>query len=207
MARFLVWIAMLLGTAAGHAEVIDRVIAMVGDRAITLSDLRAAVELGLVDRRAGQEGDAAALRDLIDRTIVVQEVARYGPGAAAEAEVARRVNEISNRLGEKELEAVMARCGLDEPRLRALIRDEIAIERYLDDRFGAAAQPTDDEVQRYYREHPEAFTRDGRLLPFPEAEEEARATLTAQRRRRLIEDWIAGLRRRTDITILEPTLQ
>lgn len=183
---------------------IDRVVATVGDRAITQSDLRAAVDLGLVARPDGPDGDAAALQALIDRTLVEQEVARYGPGTPDERLVEQRLEAIEARLGRDGLTAVMARSGLDEPRLRAIVRGEIEIERYLADRFGAAAQPTDDEVRQYYRDHQEEFTRDGQVVPFEEAEALARATLSERRRRRLIDGWVEGLRRRAAIRRLWP---
>jgi hypothetical protein len=196
-------LALLSGPNAG-TEVIDRVVAMIGDRAITASDLRAAIDLGLVTRPTGPDADAVALRTLIDRTLVEQEVARYGPGAPDESLVRQRLAQIEERLGPGGLTAVMARSGLDEPRLRAIVRADIEIERYLADRFGAAAQPTDDEVLQYYREHQEEFERDGQVVAFAEAEASARAALSERRRQRLIDDWIEGLRRREAIRLVSP---
>jgi hypothetical protein len=95
----------------------------------------------------------------------------------------------------------MARAGLDEPRLRALLREDLAIEKYLDERFGGAAQPTEDEVQDYYLGHLEAFTRGGSPIPFSEAEPAARQALVEQRKRQLIDGWLEGLRRRTPVDV------
>ncbi len=49
----------------------------------------------------------------------------------------------------------------------------------MDQRFGSAAQPTADEVLRYYREHPAEFTRAGRLAPFTEVQPAIQQTLAA----------------------------
>lgn len=194
-------LALAASLAPADSEVIDRLVAVVGSRGITLSDLRAAAQLGFV---TAATSDADAVRALVDRTLMLQEVERYGPGAPDQATLARRMSEIETRLGPDGVAAVMARAGLDRPRLEALVREDLELTRYLADRFGAAAQPTDDEVQRYYREHPEEFWRDGRVLPFSDAESAARTALSARRRAQLIDTWIKGLRRRADVRILWP---
>jgi hypothetical protein len=98
----------------------------------------------------------------------------------------------------------MARAGLDEARLRALVRDSLAAEQYLADRFGAVGQATDDEVQRYYVEHPEQFAQGTGVRPFAEVEAAARAALAAARRGEVVAAWLAGLRARTPVTVLYP---
>lgn len=182
-------------------EIIDRVVATLASRAITLSDVRAAVSLGLVPGPATAEPSLATVEAVVDRELVLLEVERFGPGAPDESAVDQRVSEITNRLGESELEMVMARAGLDVPRLRALVREQLQIERYLADRFGAAAQPTDEEVRAYFRDHAERFVKDGSVMSFDEAAPLARAALSDARRRELIDSWIAGLRRRTPAVI------
>jgi hypothetical protein len=195
-------LSLVLAALAG-AEVIDRVVATVGSRTITLSDVRAAVSLGFVSGADATEPARETIDAVVDRQLVWLEVERFGPGAPQEAAVDARVASITDRLSENELQKVMARAGLDVPRLRALVREQLQIERYLADRFGAAAQPTEEEVRLYFRDHPSEFVKDGTVLPFEEAEPLARTKLSDVRRRELIDSWIAGLRRRTPIVIRE----
>ena len=61
--------------------------------------------------------------------------------------------------------------------------------------------PGEDEVDRYYREHPDLYTRNGVLVPFDAARPEIVQVLTAQVRRTLVNDWVTGLRRRADVRI------
>ena len=65
-----IWIAalVLLATSAS-AEVIDRIVAVVGGQIISKSDVDVAVALGL----------AANLQELIDRTLMLKEVRRVAP--------------------------------------------------------------------------------------------------------------------------------
>ena len=193
-------LSLVLPALAG-AEVIDRVVATVGSRAITLSDVRAAVSLGFVSGADTTEPAWDTIDAVVDRQLVWLEVERFGPGAPQESAVDARVAGITDRLGENELQKVMARAGLDMPRLRALVREQLQIERYLADRFGAAAQPTEEEVRLYFRDHPSEFVKDGTVLPFEQAEPLARTRLSDLRRRDLVDTWIAGLRRRTPIVI------
>ena len=91
---------------------------------------------------------------------------------------------------------------MTEARLRAVVSEILRIETYLDQRFGSAAQPTPDEVLRYYREHPAEFTRAGRLAPFDEVQAATQQKLAADRRRELVADWLDRLRRRGQVRIV-----
>jgi hypothetical protein len=96
-------------------------------------------------------------------------------------------------------EQALARTAMSEQRLRQVVADDLRIDAYLEQQFGAAAQPTPEEVQRYYAAHPDEFTRAGRLLPFDEAQPAALERVTAARRTALIRDWLDRLRRRSNV--------
>jgi hypothetical protein len=192
--------AVVCGAMVG-AEIIDRVVATVGSRTVTLSDVRAALALGLVSGDAAGEPDEPVVRAVTDRVLMALEVDRYGGSLPDEAAVRRRVDALTARLGETGLANVMLRVGLDEPRLRALVGEDLAIERYVDERFGGAAEPAEDDVREYYVAHQGAFMRGGAPIPFVEAEAAARAALVAERTRALVAEWLVDLRRRTPVDI------
>ena len=54
---------------------------------------------------------------------------------------------------------------MTEGHLRDVIRDNVRIEAYLDQRFEGAARPTDTEVEEYYRRHEREFVRAGQKMP------------------------------------------
>jgi hypothetical protein len=56
-------------------------------------------------------------------------------------------------------------------------------------------------VLQYYRIHPDEFTRDGRLMPFAEAEPEARQRAAAERRTAMIGQWHRDLRGRAEVVL------
>lgn len=194
-------LTLALGVPVG-ADIIDRVLAIVGAQVVTLSDVHVALALKLVDSTGAADPIGAALSHLIDRRLVVSEVDRYVPPEPDEGAIERRVAELRRALpGDASTAPGLARIGLDEQRLRDFARDDLRIETYLGQRF-AAVVPTDGDVERYYRDHPADFTRDLVRLPLDDVREDARRRLAAERRTRVIENWIADLRRRVDINVL-----
>jgi len=180
-------------------QLLDRVVARVNGAAITLSDVKAALALGLVDVPP-EAGEQAAVERLVDRQLVLTEVARFAPPEPPAAAVARQVEAITARTGGR-LAAIMEATGLDEGRLRDIARDTLRIEAYLNQRFGPTVQLSEEDVLQYYRMHPDEFTRDGRLMPFGEADELARERASAERRAATVVQWMRDLRGRAEIVM------
>ena len=90
---------------------------------------------------------------------------------------------------------------MSEQRLRDLLRDDIRIQAYLEQRFGSAAQLTKDEVAKYYREHREDFTQEGEIRSYAEVQGASRDRLLSERRLILINEWTVGLRSRANVEI------
>jgi len=185
---------------AAGPEVIDRVLAVVGGRVITLTDARAAVEFGFVTPRPASDPVSDALAYLVNRQLMLSEVDHYSAPTPAAAAVERRTAEIRARFRDGAAwERALARNGTTFARLRDLVMDDLRIGAYLDQRFSAAAQPTSEEVSRYYHDHAAEFTRDGRLLPFEQVQAQAESKVMTERRNALIAEWLDRLRRRLDV--------
>jgi hypothetical protein len=196
--------ALALAAPRARAQLIDRILAVVAGRPITLSDVTAATRLGLV-AGAAEAGDRqqVVLNALIDRQLQLVEVNRYlppePPAAAIDADVAQvRARFDSQAAFDRALEET----GVGDAQLRAFVRDTLRIEGYLRQRFGASSQPSEDEIVRYYRAHEAAFTVNGALQPYASVRDEARRRVLEERTASLVRDWIAGLRRRGDVTLL-----
>jgi hypothetical protein len=196
----------VLVTFAGplRAQIIDRVLAVVVAEPITLSDVTAAIRFGFVtDAPGGQDRVRAALDAVIERRLQLIEVNRYQPPEPPAAEVDARLAPIQARFeGQSAFERAMTETGVTLDELRSRIRDDLRIESYVRQRFGGSYQPSDDEVARYYASHESEFMRNGSLRPYEEVRDEARKRLLDERTAALVREWVAGLRRRTDITIL-----
>ena len=194
---------LLPGSAATAAEIIDRIVAVVAGRVVMLSDVRAALELGLVARRDSGDPVGLALDQLVDRELILAEVRRYVPAEPPEAELESRLLAVRASLGsDEEYRSILTATGMTEQRLEEFIRDDLRIAAYLEQRFTSAAQPTDEDVSRYYREHLGEFVADGRQQPLDAVAGSIRARLAAIERLALIEAWVSELRRRSDVRLL-----
>src|SRR6185436_6670477 len=91
-------VLLLLGVSAARAEVIDRVLAIVNDHLITLSDVRRVVELGLANTGRITDATEVVLSQLIDRRLVLDEVERYAPPEPAQAAIAERLIAIQQQV-------------------------------------------------------------------------------------------------------------
>ena len=121
---------------------------------------------------------------LIDRVLMLSEVRRVVPREPTEADITARVEAIRQRFpSPAALQQALAAGGISEPVIRIYAEDDLSLAAYLDERFSAAAQPTDQEVLQ--------------------AGEANRRKLADERRRTLISAWVAELRRRADISLLQ----
>ncbi len=193
-------VACLLAAVPARAELLDRVLAVVGGEVVTLSDVQAAVTFGFVQVGQGQDPTGTALPQLIDRQLMLADVNRSSAPEPDAADVERQVQAIRARFPSAgDFAQALARTAMTEGRLRDMVQDSIRIERYIDQRFAGAALPTDEDVARYYAEHQGEFTENGRVQPFEAVQDEARRRETARRRDALIADWVDRLRRQTDV--------
>jgi parvulin-like peptidyl-prolyl isomerase len=184
------------------AEVIDRIVAVVNGSIITLSDLHAAQRFGLVADASGDWRQQVRER-LIERRLMLAEVERYGPQPpAAEAVEAAVAASRARFASEEAFEAALRETGFTREELRRQHRDTLRLDTYMRQRFGASVQPSEEEILAYYRAHQAAFTRGGVLRPYDEARADIRNALMAERRAESVREWIAGLRRRADVSVL-----
>ena len=183
-----------------RAQIIDRILAVVDSAIILQSDVQLAMRFGLVPSAGGPDPTSAVLDRLIDRQLILAEVARYAPPDPAEAEIDRHIADIRARAG-GEFDAVLLAGGIGVDQLRRDVRDDLRIDAYLQQRFGAI-QPTEDEILQYYRDHTASFSQNGVVRSFDDAHDVARAALIADRRGATIRDWLSGLRRRANVNVL-----
>jgi hypothetical protein len=197
-------VAALLVSAAARAEVIDRILAVVDHELITLSDVATALRFGLVPSSAADPDSVRSTLDaLVARQLELGEANRYQPPEPPPAQIQARLDAIRSRFRmPEEFEKADVQSGLSEDQLRLRLRDDLRIEAYLDQRFGAARQPSDQELVEYYRAHAAEFSTASGVRPFADVRDAIRAHLSEIQRSTLVADWLEGLRRRTEITDL-----
>lgn len=177
---------------AGQAVLVDRLVAIVGEQALTWRDVEAARLLGSIPA-AGTP--AEAVQRLVTRELMHVEVERLAVAAPIAAAVDERLDRARQRAGGAEaLRRALQGLGLTEDRAREWVADDLRMDVYVDQRFTAAAQPTDVEIAQ------EAARLAGRA-PTVEQLQDTRRRLVQTRRTALVSDWLAGIRARTPVQI------
>jgi hypothetical protein len=136
----------LLIAASAAAETIDRVLAVVAGQLIMLSDVNAARDLGIVAPAPGADQTGSILAKLIDRELMLVEVDRYAPPEPETADIDRDFAAVRGRFpSEKGFADVLARSGFDAAHVREIVRQNLRLRAYLDQRFTA---PDGDQRRR-----------------------------------------------------------
>jgi hypothetical protein len=145
------WIILAaLSATVLRAETIDRVLAVVAGQLITLTDVTAAVDLGLQTSDGAADPVRAVLNKLIDRELVLAEVDRYAPAEPTTEAVSAEVLRVRQRFASAaDFDAAMARSGIDEQHLRETLRQDLRIRAYLDQRFSAGADRRPNAVDEW----------------------------------------------------------
>jgi hypothetical protein len=199
----LVSLAVCGAAASLRAEVIDRILAVVDTQIVTLSDVRAALKFALVPEDVSTDPIAAVLQRLIDRRLMLAEVDRYAPPEPAPAAVEAAMGVIERRFKDAlEMEIALNQSAMSREELRRYVRDTLRLETYFQQRFSTVVQPSEDELVRYYREHPAEFTVSGKLQPLETARDAVRGAVIRQQRDVLVQQWVEGLRRRGAVQVL-----
>ena len=151
-----------LGAWPGHAEVVDRIVAVVNDEIITMSELEQATrmiqpEAGINPKsKEGQALKREMLEALIDRKLAKAEAKRRGI-EIADKEIDRAVEDFKkrNRLpDDATMNQALAKAGLTLKELRQHLADQIQQERLVFIAMGAKkTEVTEAEVRRFYDAH------------------------------------------------------
>jgi len=150
-----------------RGELVERVLAVVDERPLCLSDVRA------IERLDGVDGSVALAR-LVDDTLLYHEAFRMPQAALTAAEE----------------EEAGARAGADAATRRA-VRRRAVIRKYVAFRFRPQIRIDDDKVRRRYQE-----TYDGKpdAPPLDTVAAELREALAAEELNARIADWTRELR-------------
>jgi len=198
--------ALLLPAAPGGGdELIDRVLAAVEGRVITLSDVRTAARFEFVKTGTAADVIAATLDGLIDRLVILGEVERYAPPEPDPDAIRNAVAAMRARIGsDQEVAAALRDAGLDEAALVQWARNDLRVAQYLRERFAGAADPSEEDVESYVRRHEADLLRTGRALDDPEIRRLALERVSVERHEAVVAEWVKGLRARAGVTLTPP---
>ena len=185
---------------SAQTETLDRILAVVAGHVIMQSDVRAFVDLQLVELGTDDDSDDAILTYLIERRLVLDEVDRYVVANPPRSTADRLMTEVVARFpSEEEFQRALKRVGFTTDDLRQILQDDARREAYLDNRFGTVRVPTNVELREYYDEHREQFVDAGRTKTFDEVRFSVLEQFTAERRDSTVAEWVSSLVRRGQV--------
>ncbi|HYO53724.1 hypothetical protein [Archangium sp.] len=150
------------GAEAGEGRVIDRVVAVIGNQVLTLSELEFETRVMLVQRGGVRAAEVSldeqtlqgALELAINQRLLVAGADRLQAFQADRSEVEARLKLFRERFeDEPALLAFLARHDADLEQLTAVLERGVRAERILDSRIRLRAQVGEAEVRRYWEEH------------------------------------------------------
>jgi peptidyl-prolyl cis-trans isomerase SurA len=136
--------------------VVDRVVAVVNNEIITLSDLQREAAL---KKTEGKSAERMLLEDMIDRKLQMAAAKRAGMDVT-DKELADAVNDIlkRNSFDLKQFEAALAKDGLTLEQYKIELREQMTLSRMFNKYIRAGVAVDEAEVRAYYNRNIKLYT-------------------------------------------------
>lgn len=189
------------------AAIVDRIAALIDQQVITVSEVSQMAEIRFFPRKAGQNDDDYRhdiLESLIAQALRFRDVERFGAEDIPKDSIESRFLDIQKRFSvATDFAAAMQRVELSPDEVRALVKRQLQVEAYIQERFAPMIFVSTDEIEAYYRGDWSQQRRQ-RGLPIPplaEVTEEIRTLLKSNRLQSEIDRWTTQLRARANVDI------
>jgi hypothetical protein len=177
-----------------HAEIIDRMVAVVEGHIITLSDLRQErdIRARLGEKTSGD--DASLISEMIDNYLIERQSQDF-PGV-----------DVTPDEIDAELKNSPPQEGTASAAVRAEVGRRIRMQKYFDLRFRQFIRPTDEELQKYYDDIFLPRAREQKLNPIPtlrQITDSIRNNVVQEQLNHEINIWLEAIRARSNIEVFE----
>jgi parvulin-like peptidyl-prolyl isomerase len=199
-------ILILLLALPASAVTVDRIAAVVDQQVLTVSEVTQMVTIRFFARNDADEDDhrRSVLDALIAQALRFRDVERFGAQDIPRDTIEARLLEIQQRFAsEAEFQAAVARAELTLDEVRALVKRQLQVEAYIQERFAPLVFISNDDVAAYYS-GPWTRQRRERGLPVPPLEtvrEEIRTAVRSTRLQEEIGNWTTQLRARANVDV------
>jgi hypothetical protein len=201
------WLLAVGASRQAPAATIDRVAAVIDRDVLTVSEISQMAEVRFFPQKAGQN-DGDYRHDILDALIAqalrFRDVERFGAQDIPKDSIESRLLEIQKRFASPaEFTAALARAELTLDEARALVKRQLQVEAYVQERFAPLIFVSSEEIESYYRGDWSQQRRQRGLAipPLNDVREDIRALLRAGRLQTEIEKWTAQLRARANVDI------
>jgi len=182
----------------------DRIVAVVDEDPILVSDLDRAIALGFSQRRAGEAEPAfrrRALEELIADRLRFHEIDRFGFEVPV-SEIDEHVEAIRARFGsDAEFHKTLASLGLSREAVRQMVARQLLVTTYVEERLGPKVFIDAESINRHYRAvlTPQMKRLGKNPPPLEAVRDDIRKALSAERLNQEIETWTRELKAKADI--------
>lgn len=203
----------LLAHTLVYAVIIDRIAVVVGDSIIKDSDIDRDIRVtSFLDGKPLDLSTAArkeAVTHLIDQVFIRKEIQVGGYAVATLQQADSQLDQLEKQRFKTDaaFQAALKRYGLTDLELRAQFRWQLTVLRFIDARFKPAVLVTDDEIEKYYRQHATALQRQYPGKSLDELREHIRDIITAEGVNQQFFAWLDEQRSDTKIRYLEASLR
>ena len=192
--------ALLLITLTASATTVDRVAATIDRQVLTVSEINQMVEIRFFPSSDRRE----ILEALIAQALRFRDVERFGAQDIPKDSIETRVGDIQRRFASPaEFTAALARAELTLDEVRALVKRELQVEAYIQERFAPMIFVSNEDIESTYTGTWSQQRRE-RGLPIPalaEVREEIRTLIRSRQLQQEIDKWTAQLRARANVDL------
>ena len=191
-------------TVFSFTETIDRIVAVINDQVITLTDIRAARAFGLYDEEIkGKQARAPSfiLEQLIDQKLVIQLSSKEI--RIDKQEVEADLKKIRELMGDKRIQKTLTEFGFSLNDLKKYIHQKILFQELIGRKFGQSVVVRLDEIENYYQRTYLPSQRAKGLEPQPMIEilQEIESRIRENKIKKQVKQWLKNLRNQADIQI------
>lgn len=204
MRRLAALVALLALPAS--AVTVDRIAAVIDRQVLTVSEITQLVEVRFFPKLAPTDDEhrREVLEALIAQALRFRDVERFGAQDIPADTIEARLVDIQRRFAsEAEFQAAIARAELTMDEMRALVKRQLQVEAYIQERFAPLVFVSSEDIEAYYR-GPWTQQRRERRLPVPalaQVREEVQTAVRGARLQEEINKWTAQLRARANVDV------
>jgi len=193
--------------APASATTVDRVAAVIDRQVIAVSEVSQMVETRFFPTAAGKSDDEnrhAVLENLIAQALRYRDVERFGAQDIPKDSIESRLQEIQKRFASPaELTAALQRAELTLDEFRALVKRQLQVEAYIQERFAPLVFIPNEDIDAYYGGtwSQQRRTRGLPIPPLNDVREEIRSLLRSDRLQQEVVTWTTQLRTRANVDV------
>jgi len=186
------------------SQIIDRIVALVDEQVITLTDLKIVEAFGLYEDELEAESDRRLFRLLermINQKIVI--TATSEDLSIEEKEIEAELQKVTEKLGSREFQTRLNEFGLELEDLKACFKEKILYQNILSRRFGQGAPVSLEEIENHYQQIyiPSQEKKGLRPRPMMEILGEIESAIKQEKIKKQKTDWINNLKKQAEIEI------